>query len=80
MLTPENVKKMSEAIRDKAKEIVPNYPNCGHEPIFEKMPVFYKLVKEELNLLPPDVTFDMFWQAAVIRFQMMKRYAGYGFF
>ena len=76
----QNVKKMSLAIRNLAKERIANYPNCREEEIFDLMPDFYKLVKEDMKLLPEHITFEQFWEAASVRYQIMKSFSGFGLF
>lgn len=79
-LTPENIEKMSKAILEKGKELIPHYPKCTPEEIFKCMPDFYKLVKEELKLLPKEITYEQFHEAAAFRFQMMQHLSAFGFF
>lgn len=75
-----NTREMSKAIQAKAKELIPNYPDCTKEEIFECMPDFYRLVRDEMKLLPENITFQQFWEAAVTRYQIISAFGDFGFF
>lgn len=80
MIDPQKITEMSTCLRDKAKEMFEDFPKTHPQKVFDAMPQFYEFLKNEKKLLPEKISYDVFYQAAVLRFEVMRDMARFGFF